>query len=205
MPPIIIKNLQVDRKKISVAETLTGPSIGTTENLPLKLVENIMEVHNEANPESVSRFAKLFLSSCNGDAFISDILVPKEAELNLQDPKQLMTAFYKHSFLQNEEASSFVAYSLDGKLVGFALLGNFSNGFPQCSISNLSLSLKASSAMSKFIVSDLTDECKKQGLEPSLVANSFLSKAYAAYGFKPSVEHPSIAGCTLYKYATTLR
>src|SRR6185437_15233607 len=179
MPPIVIKNLKiekVDGKKVfHIGETLKHAE-WTTENIPLSLVQNIMDLHNESNPGAVKQFTTSFLKLGHGDKFIKDVLIPSEPSLNTSDPHQTMLAFYKYSFLHNDEANAFIAYSLDGKLLGSALIGNFSRDAPACSISSLSFSPKASAQLHNFMLADLTKECTKMGMEPTLLADSSHSK-----------------------------
>ncbi len=194
MPPIIIKDLKIEKnvqkptKTITVKNVLNHPE-WKTESLPLGLVQNIMDLHNEANPDAVKRFALKFLEKKSvGERFIKDVLAKNEADLSLDDPKQMMQAFYKYSFLMNEEANSLIIYSCDGKLLASALVGSFAKDDParHCSISNLSISKKATSHLHSFVLKDLSTECEAIGEKPSLITNCSLAKAYEARGFTSS-------------------
>lgn len=199
MIPIVIKSLKTEGG-LSVSEEVKKADL-TTGTIPLDLVKNVMDLHNEANPGSVKQFANKFLELGCGDRFFFDVVKPREPTLNLKDPKQVLLAFYKYSILQNEEAKQFVVYSLGGKLVGSAMIGSFAKDIPRysCSISNLSISSKITNEAHNFIVSDLTNECKKNGLEPALIANSAHIDAYKSHGYEPT-EIPSFPKNVLFKY-----
>src|SRR5437016_5643171 len=111
MSQITIKVLQVEKPagkqhhKVRIAQVIKEPNL-KTNTIPLDLVRNLMSLHNEAIPGSVKDFTTKFIELGCGDEMINEVIAPQEPDLDLQDPERTMLAFYKYSFLQNDDANN---------------------------------------------------------------------------------------------------